>query len=179
MESSCTSNHHMFSDVSGSFGCGAWWNGLWFQLKWPKNCKLELIACKELLLMIMGCVIWGRHWFSQRVMAHCDNEAVISVVNFGYSSDPQMMQLLRSLFFITAWHRISIWAVHILGRDNSLADTISCNHMELFFQQAPQASTIPFAVPAALLDLLIRPTWSRLFISFSQLDLRPPRRFMP
>ena len=110
-------------------------------------------------------------------MAHCDNEAAVSVVNSGYSSDPQMIQLLCSLFFITAWHGISIRVVHILGRDNSLADAISRNHMDLFFKQAPQASIIPSAVPAALLDLLIRqqpdwtsPTWSRLLISSSQLD---------
>ena len=39
-------NHHMFSDASGSFGCGAWWNGRWFQLNWPENCKLGSIACE-------------------------------------------------------------------------------------------------------------------------------------
>jgi len=87
-----------------------------------------------------------------------------------------MMQLLRSLFFITAWHGITVTAVHIPGRDNTLVDAISRNHMHMFFQQAPQASTIPLAVPEALLDLLISqqldwtlPTWSRLLISSSQL----------
>ena len=126
--------------------------------------------------MVMGCVIWGRQWQSQRVMAYCDNEAAVSVVNSGYSRDPQMMQLLRSLFFIAAWHGITVGATHIPGRDNTLADAISRNHMDVFFQQAPQASTIPSAVPEALLDLLISqqpdwtsPTWSRLFISSFQL----------
>ena len=127
--------------------------------------------------MVMGCVIWGRQWRNQRVTAHCDNEAAVNVINSGYSSDPQMMQLLRSLFFITAWHSITIRAVHIPGRDNTLADAISRNHMELFFQQAPQASTIPSMVPPALQDLLVSqqpdwtsPSWSQLFISSSRLD---------
>ena len=155
MEVPSSANHHMYSDASGSFGCGAWWNGHWFQLQWPENCKLGSIACKELLPMVMGCVIWGRQWRSQRVMAHCDNEAAVSVVNSGYSRDPQMMQLLRSLFFIAAWHGITVRATHIPGRDNTLADAISRNRMDVFFQQAPQASTIPSAVPEALLDLLI------------------------
>jgi len=86
------------------------------------------------------------------------------------------MQLLHSLFFIVAWHGITIRAAHIPGRDNTLADAISHNHMDVFFQQAPKASTIPSAIPEALLDLLISqqpdwtsPTWSRLFISSSQL----------
>ena len=54
-------NHHMFSDASDSFGCGAWWDGYWFQLQWPENCMLGSIAAKELLRMVVACAIWGRH----------------------------------------------------------------------------------------------------------------------
>jgi len=89
----------VFSDASGSFGCGAWWNRYWFQLKWPKKCVLGSIAAKELLPMVVARVVWGRHWRNQRGLAHCDNEAAVQVVNSGYSGNQEMIQLLRSLFF--------------------------------------------------------------------------------
>ena len=169
-------NHHVFSDASGSFGCGAWWDGYWFQLQWPENCMLGSIAAKELLPMVVACAIWGRHWRNQRVLAHCDNEAAVQVVNSSYSSDPEMMQLLRSLFFITAWHGVSFRAIHLPGRNNTQADAISRNNMDLFFRQVPNAARLPSAIPVSLLDLLIgqrpdwtSPTWSQLFISSSQL----------
>ena len=110
------------------------------------------------------------------MLAHCDNEVAVQVVNSRYSSDPEMMQLLRSLFFITAWQGVSFRAIHLPGRDITQADAISRNNMDLFFRQVPNAARLPSAIPVSLLDLLIgqrpdwtSPTWSQLFISSSQL----------
>lgn len=43
------------------------------------------------------------------------NEAVVVVVNSGDSKDPQMMYLIRCLFFALATWDISQFACHILG----------------------------------------------------------------
>ncbi len=43
------SGPHLYSDASGQFGCGAWWNTYWFQLPWPQGHKLSSIAHQELL----------------------------------------------------------------------------------------------------------------------------------
>jgi len=69
---------------------------------------------------------------------------------------------MMQLFFIAAWHEITVGAVHIPGRDNTLADANSRNHIDVFFQQAPQASAIPSAIPETLMDLLIsqQPDWT-------------------
>ena len=42
----------------------------------------------------MACVVWGRAWKGQVVQVHSDNEAVVSVLNSGYSKDPQLLHLI-------------------------------------------------------------------------------------
>ena len=58
-------------------------------------------------------------------MIHCDNKVAVTVPNFGYSQDSQIMHLLRSLFFIKGWYYIDLAVVHIPGRANITADAIS------------------------------------------------------
>ncbi len=80
------------------------------------------------------------------VVAHCDNQAVVEVVNSGYCKDPELMQLLRSLFFIKAHLELTLKAVHILGRQNGAADAISRNNVHNRF---------PTQIPTDLIDLLV------------------------
>ena len=50
------------SDVSGSWGCGAWWNSDWFQLAWDQASQHFQIAIKELIPVLIATVIWGKRW---------------------------------------------------------------------------------------------------------------------
>ena len=93
---------HVFSDASGIFGCGAWWGTQWFQLPWPQNSGYTSIAQKELLPIVIACIVWGGSWKRHTVVAHCDNTAAVEVVNSGYSKDGIMMHLLQTLFFVKA-----------------------------------------------------------------------------
>jgi len=34
-------------------------------------------------------VVWGNSWENSRVVVHCDNEAAVAVLNFGYAREPQ------------------------------------------------------------------------------------------
>ena len=71
----------MTSDASGSWGCGAWHEKDWFQLAWDKRTQELHIAAKELIPIIIGAVVWGKSWKGSRVVAYCDNSAVVAVVN--------------------------------------------------------------------------------------------------
>ena len=75
------------------------------------------------------------------VLVHCDNQAVVEVVNAGYCKDPHLMQLLQCLFFITTFFKISVKAPHIAGHRNTGADALSRNIMHLFFSQVPTANS--------------------------------------
>ncbi len=83
----------LYTDASGGLGCGAWSGTRWFQYFWPHEFGTHSIAVKELLPVVMACVVWGRSWRRKAVLAHCDNQAVVEVVYAGYSKDPHLMQL--------------------------------------------------------------------------------------
>ena len=75
---------HLYSDASGSFDCWAWQNNRWFQFAWPADYAGQSIATTELVPIVMACVLWGKAWRNQQIVAHCDNQAVVEVVNAGY-----------------------------------------------------------------------------------------------
>ena len=170
-------DHHLFTDAAGTMGCGAWSGSHWFQYLWPPIFAGHSIAVKELLPIVLACIVWGYIWRHQSVLAHCDNQSVVEVVNSGYSKDGELMHLLRSLFFITANLQISLRAVHIPGADNIGADAISRDNLIRFHLQVPEARPSPTPLPAAALDLLVlqrpdwtSPSWPQLFRSCLQRD---------
>ena len=85
----------------------------------------------------------GSRWQGRLVVAHCDNLAVVEVINAGYSKDPQLMQLLCCLYFVLAHHELSLRATHILGRLNVGADAISRDNLTLLFSQDPRQASSP------------------------------------
>ena len=153
---------HLYTDTSGSFGCGAWSDQSWFQYSWPNGLKQQSIAAKELLPIVMACMVWGKTWSKYVVSVHCDNQAVVEVVNAGYCKDPHLMQLLWCLFFSTTFFKISVKAAHIAGRRNTRADALYRNNMHLFFSQVPTANKTLTLIPTALIKLLIhqQPDWT-------------------
>ena len=127
-------DHEIYTDASGSFGSRALWGHHWFQLKWPLSYIEVPIAPKELVPIVVACVVWGCIWQGCVVHVHSDNEAVVTVVNSGYSKDPQMMHLTRCLFFILAVWDISLYACHIPGVLNTVADALTCLHPPFVFK---------------------------------------------
>lgn len=171
--------HQVWTDASGHFGCGAWWpsTGRWLQLRWQLAhtrewealCE-ESILLKELLPVVLACSVWGPSWQGSAVTFHCDNMGTVAVINSGYSRVPQIMHLLRCLFFIRAFFQVSVWAVHVPGQQNCMADAISRNNLAYLFSQVPEAANRHTVIPTALLSLLVEqrpdwtsPAWTQLF----------------
>ncbi len=170
---------HIFSDASGSFGCGAWWESMWFQIAWTGGMEGTSIAFKELVPIVVACMLWGREWKGQVVLAHCDNMAVVEVVNAGYSKDKMLMHLVRTLFWVQAYLQVVVKAEHIPGYRNGPADAISRNNLSSFFAQVPGAARTPTQVPREAVRLLcvtrldwLSPTWGRQLVSCLRQDWR-------
>ena len=155
-------SHHLFTDASGSSGCGAIWGRQWLQYQWQGGFREKPIATQELLPILLACMIWGHQWVGDTVMVHCDNQAVVSVTNSGYSKNSDMMHLLRCLFFICAYWGFEVRAEHIPGERNIAADAISRGNMHILFQVCPDVLPQASPIPPALIQLLVMqcPDWT-------------------
>ena len=125
------------------------------QLQWPAGMEEWSIAHKELLPIVLACMVWGHRWTKHRIMIHCDDEAVVEVVAAGYSKEANLMQLLKCLFLVTAFHELSWRSMHIPGVQNEAADAISRNNMVVFNTQVPGTTLAPVNLPPEALNLLI------------------------
>ena len=41
----------------------------------------ECITIKELVPVVLAAAVWGKEWVGQTVQAHCDNAAVVEILN--------------------------------------------------------------------------------------------------
>ena len=158
------------SDASGSWGCGAWSGSAWFQLQWDAATALKQIAIKEMIPIIIAAAIWGHSWKGSTVQALCDNAAVVAVVNSRSSREPDLMQLLRCLFFLEAHFQFHLQSRHVPGQANTLADDLSRNRLASFHKNFPDADPLPSPIPPSILQWLLHrkldwtsAAWTQLF----------------
>lgn len=163
------------SDASGSWGCGAWFGNKWFQAAWDDQSHDLNIAVKEMIPIIIASIVWGHNWKGGRVVAYCDNAAVVSVLNSRGSKEKSLMQMLRCLFFIEAHLQFSISSAHIPGVRNERADDLSRNRLASFHSRMVSADPNPSPIPPSLLQWLLNPKvdwtshdWIRQFTTFAQ-----------
>ena len=152
---------HVYSDASGSWGCGAYQDPHWLQLKWTPRLQHLSIAIKELIPVVLAAATFGHQWSGKVVQFVVDNAAVVEVIKATYSKELHLMHLIRLLVFFAAKFNFWFTASHIPGKQNTLADALSRSNFSLFFTQAPQ--TVPQASPLspALVDLLSQNiTWT-------------------
>ena len=163
-------SYEVYSDASGSFGCGAFTRELgWFQVEWPESWMETDIATKELVPVVVAAAIWGRHWSGKHVRFHSDNTAVVATISSRTAKTPLLMHLLRCFSFYCAYFRFHFSAEHIPGPMNVAADAISRNNLPSFLSLIPQVPRCN--PPSVLLELLVvtrpdwgSPTWTQLFV---------------
>ena len=171
----------MVSDASGSWGCGAVYANLWFQVEWPTDWARVSIAAKELAPIVMALSLWGPQWAGMQVCCLCDNMAVVAAVNKRSAKDPILSHLLRIVPFLTTILDITTTAQHLPGVQNTSADALSRNNLNLFLSLNPQASPIPAIIPPELRELVFNrslqwtsPSWMGLLSSSLIAALRLP-----
>ena len=115
---------HMYSDAS-KLGFGATFGSEWIQSTWPENWKALNIALLELFPIYVMIKMFGMKLTNSKILFHCDNIAVVSIVNNQTSKDKLIMKLVRPLVLLLLQFNINFKAVHIAGVKNVLADAIS------------------------------------------------------
>ena len=142
----------LFTDASGSFGFGAYFNGVWFRGDWQPHQQLpkRSIQWQELFAIVAAALTWGHLLEGQRIRFHCD---IVQAWTNQSSKHPGVMELLRTLFFIAAQHSFTVSLVHLPGQLNYIADALSRNQISRFFSLAPQANQLPTPVSHKLGEL--------------------------
>ena len=174
-------SYTVYTDASGSWGCGALSGDRWLQIQWRDSWANTHIAAKELTPIVVAAAVWGCCWRGSRICCYCDNIAVVFALNKGSARDPQLMRLLRALFFFRATHDFSLSARHIAGICNEAADALSRNNISRFMSLQPLAQAQPSPLPQELLELVFNrsllwtsPTWTRLFVATLNAVLHHP-----
>ena len=103
------------------------------------------------LFFFFSCATWGAHWERLRIRFHSDNQAVQAAVRSGTCRCPNVLSLLRSLFYLTSISSCLIDVEYIPGVENALADAVSRGRLQVLRQLHPSADwqpTPPEAIPA-------------------------------
>jgi len=161
-------NYEIHSDVSGSWEFGAVFGTQWIQLAWSnKWLKIDIVA-KELLPIVLSCVVWGPVLSGYTVESKCDNQNVVVSVNKGSSKEPMTMHLLRCLWFFSTYFGITVTVSHIPGVVNVAIDQLSRNKSAEFLQANPYIFSILVTIPTPLLKLLSPQMQDWTSLSFAQ-----------
>ena len=143
---------NVFTDASGTFGCGVLWGNLWLQGQWPVEWESVNIMVKEVVPVVLACTMWGSHWSGHHVQFHIDNSSVVQVIKKGSSKEPRgvVMHLLRCLSFFSAYYKFTLTTCHVAGIHNTIADGISRNILSCVYSQVPTLSAEPTPIPIPL-----------------------------
>ena len=152
----------LFTDASGHWGCGAVQSKSWFQYAWAAMWQSFPIATKEMLPIVMALAVWGRKWSRShlgKMWQHgsCKYLTIPDKQRFNYHA-------LRSLHFLTAHWDIKLWAEHLPGKQNTAADALSRNLLQVFRNHVLDAEQQSTLIPMVLVELLV----------LQQLDWSPP-----
>ena len=157
---SVTPAAHIYTDASGSFGCGGVLTpSYWFQIQWPPAWAGVDIVVKELVPVVVAAALWGRGWQHLHICFHSDNSAVVDILRKQSARDPQAHHLLRCFYFYSAFFQFEYSVEHVPGVLNTAADAISRNNLHLFSSLLPQATQSQ--IPDPVMGLLVsqRPDW--------------------
>ena len=143
----------LFTDASGTHGCGAYFQGSWFHYPWLPHQRLSSrisIQWQELFAILAAAFTWGRKWQRKRIRFNCDNQAIVLAWQGKSSKQPLITSLLRMLFLTAAQHNFTVTLKHLPGKKNDIADALSRRQFTRFFALAPQADKRPTATPGIL-----------------------------
>ena len=77
-----------------------------------------------MLNVMVALKVWGHMWENTMIHIHCDNLAVVQVLNSGGSRDAMLATCARNIWLLTAMFNINLTFSHISGVTNRVADLL-------------------------------------------------------
>jgi hypothetical protein len=150
-------NMEFFTDAAASIGMGIYMDGKWAQARWGKHFPNETrgnnITFLEYFPILVALHIFKDKVKNKRVLFHCDNAAVVEIINKHTCKCPRVMDLVRSLVLQCMKINTEIKAKHIPGIKNIIAYSISRLNTQVFREHAPAAEKLPTEIPPFLWQL--------------------------
>ena len=115
----------IFSSDACLKSCGGWSEGEAFKADFPKWLiqKSEVhINELELITFIVALKIWKDRIENRNVLAYCNNEVSVEVVNLGRANKHFTQACLREICYLTAKANTVIKLVHISSEANRISD---------------------------------------------------------
>jgi len=97
----------IYTDASGSWGCGGFFSEQWFQYVWTAEWSEIEIMAKELLPIVISCAIRSPVLSRKTIEVQCGNTGAVSAINKGSSKDKTAMHLLRFLILHSLFFQIT------------------------------------------------------------------------
>lgn len=136
----------LYSDASG-FACAGVCGAIWFTVQFPDSWEHVNIVVKEILPIYLLIKLNSAVLSNKRILFHCDNNAVVAVINSSTCKDSSTMSVLRQLVIVAMSHNISVSAVHIPGRHNVIPDLLSRLQVTQALIKAPWLDKDPTPIP--------------------------------
>ena len=83
------------------------------------------IVVLEMFNILVATRLWAFNWANKNILIHCDNEAVVTILNSGKSKDLTLSRISRNIFMQCASHDIHLKIKHVPGKNNNIADLLS------------------------------------------------------
>ena len=137
----------LYSDASVSkrLGFGSILKTHWIQEFWPEGFvenNKPSIEFLELYALIAGVLTWELELSNIRAILHCDNMAVVHMINNMVSKCANCMRLLRLLILSGLKFNRRLTAVYINTKDNGLSDALSRGQWERFRRLGPNMEIV-------------------------------------
>ena len=146
---------HFFSDASG-FAAGAFMSTTWFCVKFPPKWLSYHITIKEFYPIVISTFIFGHKLRNHSIVYHCDNQAVVSIINKQSSRNRKVMVLLRQFVLNCLNFNLDFKSVHIAGSQNVTSDLISRLQINVTNAEQHGLKKNPERVP----DYLLPENWN-------------------
>ena len=141
-------------------GIGGVWNNRVYAAPVPTYVDFHPnITHLEMLNIVIALRLWAKDWTGSLVTFHCDNLAVVQVVNSGKTRDKFLNACIRHIWLISAVHDIDLHLAHIQGRKNLIADSLSRIYSE---------KGIPTKSFTALINNYV---WEKIPLAFFNMDI--------
>ena len=146
----------MYSDASGKLGMGAICDKAWMFQMWAPDFIKKVhpsIEYLELFAVTAAVLTWIHQFKNRRIILSCNSKSVVDMINYTTTSFKNCMVLIRMIVLKGLLENVRIFAKHVKGTKNTLADSLSRNKIDYFHQlckEGRQMSIVPEPVPEAI-----------------------------